>query len=139
MRLSLAGLLLVAASALSSPAAALESGADPIDAALAACLSAPEAGETAGRAACFTAARGAWEREVTSAYFALSATLDARSRGVLRGAQKQWEAYVAAERRFQVASWNRPHGPNLAATLAAQDAELFKARALTLRAYRSDG
>lgn len=138
MRPSLAGLLLMAAGILSSPAMALESAADPIDTALATCLAAPEAGEAADKAACFITARDAWEKEVTSAYFALAATLDARSRGILRGAQKQWEAYVAAERRFQATSWARPHGADLPASLAAQDADLFKARALTLRSYRSD-
>ncbi|MCX5571680.1 hypothetical protein [Kaistia nematophila] len=139
MRPSLAGLLLMAAGILSTPAVALESAADPIDAALASCLATPEAGETVGKAACFTSARGAWEKEMTSAYFALAATLDARSRGILRGAQKQREAYVAAERRFQATSRTRAQGANLAASLAAQDADLFKARALTLRSYRSDG
>ncbi|WEK51868.1 MAG: lysozyme inhibitor LprI family protein [Candidatus Kaistia colombiensis] len=139
MRPSLAGLLLLAAGILSSPVLAQESAVDPIDATLATCLAEPGASGTADSVACFAAARDAWEKEVTRAYFALSMTLDARSRGILRGAQKQWEAYLAAERRFQAASWTRQHGPDIAVTLASQDAELFKARALTLRNYKPGG
>jgi len=137
MRPILAGLLFLA-TALSSPAQAQESGTDPIDVALSQCLEKPEASSTAGMVACFDTARDAWEKAVVSAYSALSTTLDARSRGILRGTQKQWEAYKAAELRFQQAGWARDRGTQIAVTFASQNADLFKARALTLRNYKAE-
>jgi hypothetical protein len=138
MRPILAGLLFLAAGILSSPASAEESKADPIDAKLAACLEGPEATSTPGAIACFQAAREGWEQEMVRAYAALSATLDARSRGILRGTQKQWEAYVAAERRFQAAPWTRDRGTSMTLTAAAQNVDLFKNRAMTLRRYQAE-
>lgn len=138
MRPILAGLLFLASGALSAPALAQESKADPIDAALSECLGKPEANSTAGMVRCYVTTRDAWEAEVVRAYAALSATLDGRSRGILRGAQKQWEAYMSAERRFQAAPWTSDRGSLIAVTIAAQNADLFKARALTLRNYKAD-
>ena len=138
MRPILAGLLFLAAGILSSPASAQESKADPIDAKLAACLKGPEASSTAGAITCFQAAREGWEQEMVRAYAVLSATLDARSRGILRGTQKQWEAYVAAERRFQAAPWIRDRGTAMSLTAAAQNVDLFKNRAITLRRYQAE-
>lgn len=138
MRPILAGLLFLAAGILSSPASAEESKADPIDAKLAACLEGTEATSTPGAIACFQAAREAWEQEMVRAYAALSATLDARSRGILRGTQKQWEAYVAAEHRFQAAPWTRDRGTSMTLTAAAQNVDLFKSRAMTLRRYQAE-
>lgn len=137
MRPILAGLLLLAASVLSTPAPAQEGEdkPDPIDAALAKCLDQPDSSSTVGMVACFDTARDAWEREVVRAYAALSATLDARSRGILRGTQKQWEAYAAGERRFQTGPWTRDRGTLIAVTIASQNVDLFKNRALTLRHY----
>lgn len=138
MRPILTGLLLLAAGALSAPASAQEDKPDPIDAALSGCLDQPDANTTIGMVACFDAARDAWEKEVVRAYAALSATLDARSRGILRGTQKQWEAYAAAERRFQAAGWTRDRGTLMAVTIASQNVDLFKNRALMLRNYQAD-
>jgi hypothetical protein len=138
MRLILAGLLLLAGGALFSPALAQDNAVDPIDATLSQCLEKPAANSTTGMVACFNAARDAWEKEVVRAYSDLSATLDARSRGILRGTQKQWEAYKAAEQRFQQAGWARDRGTMIAVTLASQNADFFKNRALTLRGYRAE-
>lgn len=138
MRPILAGLLLWAGGALSSPALAQDSTVDPIDATLSQCLENPAANSTIGMVACFDAARDAWEKEVVRAYSGLSATLDARSRGILRGTQKQWESYKAAEQRFQQAGWARNRGTMIAVTLASQNADLFKSRALTLRGYKAE-
>ncbi|MCX5579152.1 lysozyme inhibitor LprI family protein [Kaistia terrae] len=138
MRLILAGLLFLAGGALFSPALAQDNAVDPIDATLSQCLEKPAADSTTGMVACFNAARDAWEKEVVRAYSNLSATLDARSRGILRGTQKQWEAYKAAEQRFQQARWARDRGTMIAVTLASQNADLFKNRALTLRGYKAE-
>jgi len=139
MRPISAGLLLgLVASLVSSPSLAQESETDPIDAALSQCLEAPAASTTAGMVACFDRARDAWEGEVIRAYAGLSATLDPASRGILRGTQKQWEAYMAAERRFQAAPWARDQGTLFAVTTASQNADLFKSRAMTLRNYKAE-
>ncbi|BCP51802.1 hypothetical protein K32_04190 [Kaistia sp. 32K] len=138
MRPILAGLLLLAAGALSTPAQAqtVSEAPDPIDTALAECLGKPETSTSPAMIACFDTARAAWEKEMAAAFFALSASLDAQSRALLRGSQKQWEGFMSSEQRFQAVRRASAQGAKLSVTFARENAELVKQRVLALRNYR---
>ena len=131
-RLLAAGVALVlVASAL--PAQAADS-VDPIDAALAKCLDAPDGQTTAGMVTCLDTAYTAWDQALNDAYNNLFDLLDADSLAKLKASQRKWIAFSDAERAF-LASMAKPENGTLMRVVAVQGlVDVVKVRTLQLRA-----
>lgn len=122
-----------AGSALAQQDAAAE--ADPIDVALDKCLASPAAESTTGMVECLDTAYAAWDKELNETYRSLSASLDAKSRGLLKRSQRQWVAFRDAEREFWRAPWTADRGSLIRVTLGQENVDLVKSRVLALRGY----
>jgi len=133
--LALAALPALAQTALAQPAA--PAAPDPIDVALDACLASPDGQSTFGISACLSDAYAAWDKELNRVYPSLSASLDAKSRGLLKRSQRQWIAYRDAERKFWLAPWTDDRGTLIRITLGQANVDLVKDRVLMLRSYSS--
>jgi uncharacterized protein YecT (DUF1311 family) len=113
----------------------VEGAVDPIDATLARCLDAPEGQSTAGSVRCYGDAYDAWDRALNAAFQALSASLDPRSRALLKRSQRQWLAFRDAERAFCSAPWARDRGSLGTVALNAESVGIVRERTLALRNY----
>lgn len=110
---------------------------DPIDAALSKCLDSDDGQSTAGMVECFDSAYAAWDKELNATYATLSASLDPKSRGLLKRSQRQWIAFRDAERQFWRAPWTTDRGTLIQITLGQTNVDLVKDRVLALRGYSS--
>ena len=110
---------------------------DPIDLALDACFASPDGQSTLGMSECLSTAYAAWDKELNATYQSLSASLDAKSRGLLRRSQRQWIAYRDAERQFWSAPWTEDRGTLIRITLGQANVDLVKDRVRMLRSYSS--
>lgn len=108
---------------------------DPIDAELSRCLASKDGESTAGMLVCLDAAYAAWDKELNTTYQALFKSLDSKSRGLLKRAQRQWVAYRDAERKFWQAPWTADRGTLINVTLDQANVDLVKSRVLALRSY----
>jgi uncharacterized protein YecT (DUF1311 family) len=126
---------LAAGPALAGQDAAAAAPADPIDTALAACLDGPDGQSTAGMIECLDTAYDAWDAALNETYAALAASLDPKSRGLLKRSQRQWIAFRNAERQFFAAPWTTDRGTLVRVTLGQAQVDLVKGRVLMLRSY----
>ena len=124
------------AAALSLPATAQDEEAkDPIDAALTACLDAPDGQSTAGMIACADQAYASWDKELNTAYSSLIENIDADSAAKLKASQRQWVAFRDAEYQFQEGTWIADYGSAMTVSIALARVDIMRARVLTLRSY----
>jgi uncharacterized protein YecT (DUF1311 family) len=127
-------LLAVVALAL-SVAMARADDADPIDAALDACLASDKGQTTAGTIACTGTAIDAWDGRLNETYRKALAALDPKSRDLLRTAQRQWVAFRAAEKTALGGPWQASRGTVVQTETMGVTLSAIKERVAELRVY----
>ena len=116
-----------------APAQAQEN--EPIDAALDACLGTAEGQTTAGMIDCTGKAIGAWDARLNETYRKAMATLDPKSRELLRTAQRRWLAFRAADQASMNGPWRAGHGSIMRVQATAAILSAIKERVAQLRLY----
>jgi uncharacterized protein YecT (DUF1311 family) len=122
-------------SLLSFPAVA----ADPLDAALDACLAKPEGSSTPGMVDCTSDAIKAWDKRMNEVYQRVMAGLDPKSRDLLRTSQRRWVAFREAEHEAMEGPWRQDKGTIMRVLTADADLSAIKERVQELQLYGPDG
>lgn len=129
--LRIAGALLVASGCWTLAVA--KGGADPLDAADAACLD--KAQSTADMANCENASYKRWDAELNRAYGELKKKLDASGQQALKDSQQKWLAFRDAELKTVGAVFDQLEGTMYIPMRAGAVRNVVKARAHELRDY----
>ena len=109
--------------------------ADPLDAALQACLAKPDGETTVGMLDCTQTAIHGWDKRLNEAYQRALAALDPASRDLLRQSQRQWLAFREVERKALGGPW-RGNSGTLAGVMASNAVlSAIKERVEELRVY----
>jgi len=108
--------------------------ADPIDAAMRACLARSDRSTTAGQLQCMEAAQVAWQSAVDTAWQQLQAVAPAAQRSLWETSQRRWKAWREAEAPFLKAAFATTHGTTSALSEADMQLQPVRDRALALRA-----
>ncbi|HXZ07014.1 MAG TPA: lysozyme inhibitor LprI family protein [Paraburkholderia sp.] len=108
--------------------------ADPIDAAMRACLARSDRSTTAGQVQCMEAAQLAWQSAVDTAWQQLQAVAPASQRRGWETSQRRWKAWREAEAPLLRAAFATTHGTMSALSEADMQLQPVRDRALALRA-----
>jgi len=108
---------------------------DPIDSALDACLGTDQGQTNAGMIDCTSTAIKAWNARLNQIYQQDMATLDPKSRDLLRESERQWVAFRTAEQAAQAGPWRAEHGTDISVEILGDDLSAIKERADELKTY----
>lgn len=119
--------------AVSTNAHAEVAAADPIDAAMRACLARSDMSSTAGQLECMQTARLGWVAAINVAYQQLQSKLPADKRKAWEASQTRWEASRDAQSSLYDAVFATTHGTAYQLTEADMQLQPVRDRALLLR------
>ncbi|MGF6725070.1 uncharacterized protein YecT (DUF1311 family) [Paraburkholderia sp. GAS41] len=107
--------------------------ADPIDAAMRACLARSDMSSTAGQVQCMQAARLGWQSAIDVAYQQLQSKLPTNQRRAWDESQKRWNASRDAQSSLYDAVFATTHGTSYQLNEADMQLQPVRDRALSLR------
>ncbi|WP_137957838.1 lysozyme inhibitor LprI family protein [Burkholderia sp. 4M9327F10] len=128
-----AAALLMVASTLTSGAHAEVAAADPIDAAMRACLARSDMSSTAGQLQCMETARFGWQAAMNTAWQQLMAKLPPARRRAWEESQTRWQASRDAQAPLLDAVFATTHGAMYQMAEADMQLQPVRDRALALR------
>lgn len=108
---------------------------NPIDTALDVCLASGEGQTNAGMITCISTAITSWNAKLNLAYQQDMATLDPKSRDLLRVSERQWVAFRAAEHAAQSGPWRADRGTDINVQILGDELSAIRERVGELKTY----
>ncbi|MFN3939603.1 MAG: lysozyme inhibitor LprI family protein [Chitinophagales bacterium] len=112
-----------------------QTGPQPIDAALEACLEIADNQTTQGMIECVRTAEKAWDAEMNVAYRNLLSVLTPEEADLLRSAQKAWLSYRDKEMPFAGTIYTNLGGTMWLVEAAFRNYEIVRSRCMELQSY----